>query len=159
MGAPEHFKKAADGFTAQLQTARDDQWNAPTPCSEWDVRALVNHVIGEVLWIPPMVEGKTIADVGNALDGDLLGDDPKIAWSQAAEDTVATVSAPGAMQRTVHLSYGDRSAEEDADEVATDILIHTWDLARGLGRDVRLDPEMVELAMPAFSSAGMEGAR
>jgi ketosteroid isomerase-like protein len=54
----------------------DDQWDLPTPCAEWSVRGLVNHVVGEDLWTKPLLEGRTIADVGDALGGDLLGDDP-----------------------------------------------------------------------------------
>ena len=47
-----------------------------TPCTEWDVRALVNHVLGEIRWAVPLFAGSTIAEVGDRFDGDLLGDDP-----------------------------------------------------------------------------------
>jgi len=159
MDAQERMRRALDGFGERLQQTRDDQWGQPTPCTEWDVRALSNHVIGEVRWIPPLLAGKTIADVGGALEGDLLGEDPKGAWDTAAAETLAAIQEPGVLSRTVHLSYGDRSAQEYIDEVAVDLLIHSWDLARGVGADEHLDPELVEYAMPAFSSPGMEGAR
>ena len=54
----------------------EDQWGAPTPCADWDVRELVNHVAGEDLWTAPLLEGSTIEEVGDRFDGDLLGDDP-----------------------------------------------------------------------------------
>lgn len=159
MSAPENFKKAAEGFQSRLQSTRDDQWTSPTPCSEWDVRALVNHVVSETRWIAPLLEGKTIAEVGDSLNGDLLGDDPKAAWSRAMSESAAVVDEPGAMQRTVHLSYGDRPAEDYVNEIAADLLIHSWDLARGTDGDARLAPDLVELALPAFRTPQMEGAR
>ena len=48
------------------------------------MRDLVNHVVGEDRWTVPLVEGRTIADVGSSLDGDLLGDDPTCVHVPAA---------------------------------------------------------------------------
>jgi uncharacterized protein (TIGR03086 family) len=130
-----------------------DQWTAPTPDTEWDVRALVQHVVGEVVWIPPLLEGKTIADVGDRFEGDLLGDDPKSAWSRAVDETRAAVRAadPDAI---VHLSYGDVPARQYVDEVGADILIHTWDLARGINADDALPAPLVDRVAAWF--AGVE---
>ncbi len=158
MSATDTLQKAAEAFQSKVQLVRDDQWSGPTPCTEWNVRALVNHVIGEVLWIPPLVAGKTIADVGDTLSGDLLGDDAQSAWDSAARETLKAVREPGAMEQTVHLSYGDRPAQGYIEEVATDLVVHTWDLARGIGADDRLDPALVEFAHGALAPA-IEGAR
>src|SRR5205085_7856583 len=63
---------AIDGFGQRLSAVDAGQWSAATPCEDWDVRTLVNHVVGELLWLPPLLEGKTVADVGDRLDGDIL---------------------------------------------------------------------------------------
>ena len=55
------------------------------------------------------------------------------AWVFAAH---AALEEPGALSRTVTLSYGEESAEGYANQVAGDVLIHSWDLARGIGADV-----------------------
>jgi uncharacterized protein (TIGR03086 family) len=146
MAGTDSFQEAVAAFQAHVESIREEQWSGATPCSEWDVRALVNHVAGELRWIPPLLEGKTIADVGDSLSGDLLGDDPKGAWSAAAKEAIAASSQPGTEGRTVHLSYGDRPADAYIGEVAGDIVVHTWDLARGIGADDRLDPGLVEFA-------------
>ena len=78
-------------------------WSARTPCAEWDVHQLVNHVVGEDRWTRPLVDGMTIADVGNSLDGDLLGDDPFAAARTAADEAVAAVDSRLPAGGMVHL--------------------------------------------------------
>lgn len=151
MDIPELHRRAIAGMTERVHAVRDDQWNSPTPCSDWDLRALVNHVTGENLWTPPLLGGKTIAEVGDAFDGDVLGADPVAAWDASTGPAVDAVTAPGAMERTVHLSYGDERAMEYAGQLFADILIHSWDLARAMGGDERLDPELVAALIPWFA--------
>jgi len=140
----ELYRRALERFGQHVRKVRDDQWHGPTPCTEWDVRVLVNHLVSENLWMPPLLDGKRIADVGGRLDGDLLGEDPKSAWDQSARESGAAVrSAP--LDGTVHVSYGDVTAEHYISEVMTDLAIHGWDLARAIGADEAIDPEIVDL--------------
>ncbi len=137
-------QRATDAFGRHVHAIQDDQWTAPTPCSEWDVRQLVNHVVSEMRWSPPLLAGRTIAEVGERFDGDVLGDDPRAAWDDSAAEAVAAVSAGGSMERVVHLSFGDFPGREYTMQLFTDLLIHGWDLARAIGGDDHLDPELVE---------------
>ncbi len=132
-----------DGFGARVRSVGDAQWDAPTPNSDWDVRALVNHLVNEARWAPPLFDGATMAEVGDRFDGDLLGDDPQAAWAEAAEGAVAAAAADGALERTVHLSFGDFPGEFYLSQLITDHVIHAWDLARAIGADESLDPELV----------------
>src|SRR5437899_2171656 len=75
-----------------------DRWHATTPCAEWDARQVANHIIGENLWAAELFHGKTIEQVGNALDGDVTGDDPAIAYRRSVQVAQGAVEAPGAMQ-------------------------------------------------------------
>jgi uncharacterized protein (TIGR03086 family) len=147
----ELHRRAAEGFGARVHAVADDQWNLPTPCSDWDVRQLVNHLVGEMRWMPPLLDGRTIAEVGDRLDGDLLGGDPKAAWDDAAEQAEQAVGDPDAMDRTVHLSFGDAPGAEYTRQVLADLLVHGWDLARAIGADERLDPELVEACASWFA--------
>ncbi len=146
MSIIDTFQRAVTGFQKKVQAVGDHQWGSPTPCTEWNVHALVNHVVGELRWIPPLLAGRTIAEVGDQLAGDLLGDEPQRAWSAAAHEAIEAARQPGAMERTAHLSFGDRRADAYLSEVATDLVIHTWDLARGIGADDRLDPGLIGFA-------------
>lgn len=139
-----HLRRAVGEFEARLRVVPAGAWHDPTPCAEWDVHTLVNHVVGELAWIPPLTAGQTIAEVGDRLDGDLLGDDPVGACRDFSAAAIDAASAPGVDERTVHLSFGDVPGREYLDQVTSDITIHTWDLARAVGADERLDDDLVD---------------
>ena len=145
-------RRACEGFGVHVRAVRDDQWDRPTPCADWDVRALVNHLVYEDRWTPPLVAGQTIADVGDRFDGDLLGDDPAAAYDEAAGEAVAAFHQPGVTERTVHLSFGETPADEYAWQLFADHLVHGWDLARAIGADDHLDPELVDACATWFAT-------
>jgi uncharacterized protein (TIGR03086 family) len=137
-------RRALAEFGQRVHAVRTDQWGCPTPCKDWEVRNLVNHLVSEQLWVPPLLAGKRIGDLGDGFAaGDVLGSDPVAAWDAAAAAAAAAFAA-GALERTVHLSYADRPAEEYAREMIFDLVVHSWDLARGISADDSLDPDLVE---------------
>jgi len=148
---PELYRRAVEGFGERVHAVPEDAWSGPTPCDGWDVRTLVNHLVGENLWVPSMFEGKTIEEVGDRFDGDVLGDRPAAAWDAAAGPAIDAVRGEGAMDRTVHLSFGDVPGGEYTSQLLADFLIHGWDLARSIGADDRLDPELVEACAAWFA--------
>ncbi len=91
------YHRTVEAWADRVNAVDPGQWDDPTPCRDWTVRDLVNHVVGEDAWTVPLVEGKTIADVGSTLDGDLLGDDPVRAALDAAmaATTVTAEKLPG----------------------------------------------------------------
>jgi uncharacterized protein (TIGR03086 family) len=141
---PQLFERASNHFGVLVDQIGDDQWASATPCSEWDVRQLVRHLVYENLWASPLFEGETIENVGDRFEGDILGADPKAAWQQAAKGALSVITADGAMERTVHLSSGDDTGEEYTSQLLLDHVVHGWDLARGIGADDRMDPVLLE---------------
>ncbi|MFB7848547.1 TIGR03086 family metal-binding protein [Streptomyces sp. NPDC056053] len=143
----ERHGEALRLFTDRVHAVRDDQWSASTPCTEWTVRDLVTHLTAEQLWVPSLVtEGRTVAQVGDAFDGDVLGDDPVAAWDRAAAGAREAFGAPGALDRTVNLSYGDTPADAYCAQMVTDAVVHAWDLSRAIGADERLPAPLVGFA-------------
>jgi uncharacterized protein (TIGR03086 family) len=157
----DRFRRSVSGFTERLAQVRDDQWHAPTPCSEWDVRALVNHVCSEQRWMAQLLDGHTIAEVGSRLDGDLLGGDPQEAWEDAVTETAKRIERPGILTEVVHLSSGPATVARYCDEVAADTLVHTWDLARAIGANERLPVDLVSevllIVEPWVTPTGVPG--
>jgi uncharacterized protein (TIGR03086 family) len=123
----------------------DDQWSLPTPCAGWDVREVVNHIVTGNFWAAELASGKTIEEVGDRLDGDVLGADPLGAYDASATAASAVFSEPGAMQAPCAVSYGPVPGEVYAGHRFLDVLIHGWDTAAATGQGTRLDPELVEV--------------
>jgi uncharacterized protein (TIGR03086 family) len=139
----ELHASAVEAFRSLVQSVPVESWSGRTPCAGWDVRALVNHVAGEELWTVPLLEGRTIAEVGDRFDGDVLGADPALAVDTAAQAAVAAFEEPGAAERTVHLSFGETPASEYAMQLIADHVIHRWDLAAAIGSDTQIDDGLV----------------
>jgi uncharacterized protein (TIGR03086 family) len=137
--------RALAEFGRRVHAVGADQWGCPTPCKDWEVRNLVNHLVSEQLWVPALLSGKRVTDLGDGFAaGDVLGDDPVAAWDAAATAAAAAFAEPGALERVVHLSYADRPGEEYAREMIFDLVVHSWDLARGISADDTLDHGLVE---------------
>lgn len=143
--------KAMDAFDAVVRQVEADQWTLPTPCADWDVRALVNHVLSEARWTAPLLSGLSIADVGDRLDGDLLGDDPHASWG-SARDEAADAARDARIDGVVQLSFGETPVSEYLNQLTADYLIHSWDLAVAIGADDRLDPELVDAVADWFAA-------
>lgn len=142
MDAATLHRRTVAYWDAQVSGVGRDQWSAATPCTEWNVHDLVNHVVGEERWTVPLVHGATIEEVGDRFDGDLLGEDPLESGHRAAVEATAAVDEVPPDSR-VHLSYGDEELGEYLRQLAADHLVHGWDLAVATGGDTHLDPELV----------------
>jgi uncharacterized protein (TIGR03086 family) len=144
MDAAELHRRTTQAWMGHVSAVPEDAWDRATPCTDWNVRELVNHVVGEDRWTPPLMEGRTIAEVGDSLDGDLLGHDPVDAARTAAIAAIDSVAKRLPLGEPVHLSYGDESPVEYVLQLCADHLIHGWDLAAAIGRSTELDPELIE---------------
>ena len=121
-----------------------DQWGDPTPCDDWDLRALVNHVVAGNFWVAPLLEGQTIEDVGTRYDGDVLGSDPLAAYDRSSLEAQTAGSAPGALEAPCALSYGTVPGAVYLGHRILDVVIHGWDIAKATGQDPTIGPELVE---------------
>jgi uncharacterized protein (TIGR03086 family) len=136
-----------DEFDRRVRAAPADAWGAPTPCAEWSVRDLVNHLVSEQRWAPWLLHGATLEEVGGRFDGDVLGDDPVAAWTEASTAARESFARPGALSRRVHTSGGVLPAEEYGWQMTIDLAVHAWDLARGIQADDRIDPELAKAVL------------
>jgi uncharacterized protein (TIGR03086 family) len=144
---PEVHARSLAATRRYVAGVRDDQWALPTPCEDWNVRELVNHIVTGNEWADELGHGKTIEEVGDRLDGDILGSDPLAAYDSSAKAAETVFREPGAMDRPCAVSYGPVPGEVYCGHRFIDVLIHGWDLAIGTGQDATLDPELVDACL------------
>jgi uncharacterized protein (TIGR03086 family) len=142
------YTKSLDSSINFVNSVPDDAWANDTPCSDWDVKAVVNHIVYENVWMVALFNGRTIEEVGNEFEGDLVGDDPAGVYSRTANEVKAILAEPDAMSRTCQISSGPVSGADYAKELFLDTLIHGWDIAVGSKQDATLDDYLVEMCTP-----------
>jgi uncharacterized protein (TIGR03086 family) len=103
----------------------------------------VNHIVAGNWWAAELAGGKTIEEVGDRLDGDVLGGDPVAAYDASAAAAKEVFGRAGAMEAPCAVSYGPVPGEVYCGHRLLDVLVHGWDVARGTGQDATLDPELV----------------
>ena len=136
------FEGAVTSTAEIVKATQAGQMDAPTPCAEWDVRALLNHVIG-TLWLAeglfsdqppryPMAPGGLPA-------ADLAGDNPAAAYAKAAAAALAAAGAGDPLTRVHPTPLGDMPGPGLAGFTTLDVLVHGWDLAMATGQPADLD--------------------
>lgn len=91
-------------------------------------------------------------------EGDVLGSDPRLVWVTAAAAALSAASQPGAQERTTHLSFGDVPGTEYLGQITSDVIIHSWDLARAIGADDRFEAGLADF-VDGFLSPQVEAWR
>ncbi len=141
------FQRAQALFTDAVDAVDPDQWEDEA-LPGWTVGDLVAHLVSEHRWAPPLLAGEPHTDVQVSEDtAELLGDDPFTSWETAADGSLAAFAEDDALSRTVHLQRGPTPATQYVLEMTSDLTVHSWDLARATGGDLRLDPELVTAAL------------
>jgi uncharacterized protein (TIGR03086 family) len=138
---------ANDGFTQRVTLVRPYQWSARTPCAAWDVRALVNHVVGANRRYTMLLHGGTADQVEATRTADHLGDDPLASFVATAAELIQAFREPGAMARMAHHPAGERTGTQLLEMRVLDVTVHTWDLARAVGVDESLDSDLVAFTL------------
>jgi uncharacterized protein (TIGR03086 family) len=157
-GIIDRFRLAAAGFEARLRIVRAGDWARPTPCTEWDVRMLVNHMVRGNLNYTALVRGATAAYFVRMRDADALGADPLAAYR--ASTTACADTFDGALDREIDYPLGAVTAAQALAIRTTDTVVHTWDLARAVGGDEVLDRDLLAWIDDdlGLSYPGLDGA-
>jgi uncharacterized protein (TIGR03086 family) len=130
--------------------AASGKWDRRSPCEAWDARGVLEHVIGfhDVLLLRPL-----------GLKPDRPRDDPQVRWELTYRQ-LEKAFEPGRrlLERVVEVPelQGNQASQLDAHallpNLTRDVLVHTWDLARAVGADDRLDAQWCELFYTALPS-------
>lgn len=142
-GIIERFTMASTEFGWRLRAVRPEQWSWPTPCTEWNVRQLVNHMTRGNLSYAHLLHGGGNADFLRMRDVDALGTDPFGAYNESVALCASAFCQPGALDRMLDHPLGKITGAQSLAVRTTDSVIHTWDLARAIGAAETLNAELL----------------
>ncbi|MFG2985465.1 TIGR03086 family metal-binding protein [Streptomyces sp. NPDC048258] len=139
----EDLARACEAVGDLIAEVRPEQWKAPTPCAEWTVREVVDHLVGMDLVFAAMIEGGPMPERG----ADRLGDDPAGAHRSSSASLRAAFSRPGVLERSYRGALGSATGAERLQIRLYDLLAHGWDIAQAAGIPARLPEDLAEQAL------------
>ena len=140
-----------------LAGVKPDQLDLPTPCASWDVRALINHLVGGSFFFAAATNAGEAPPVGE--QPDLAGGDFCATYEDGTKQAVAAFSAPGAQEKTIKLPFGEFPGAAFMGIATLDTFTHAWDLAKATGQSTDLDPELAAQLQAAATSTIADGFR
>jgi uncharacterized protein (TIGR03086 family) len=145
---------ALDGTGHLVAGVAGDQWQLPTPCADWNVRQLVNHLVGGNRLFTRVLSGEPLPpleQLGRRAGEDQLGDDPAAAWHGSVGELLDAFRGPGVLERTHTVPAGTLPGPAVLHLRIVETLVHGWDLARATGQQPPFPAELVEPEL-AFST-------
>ncbi len=141
----EQYRRALLNTGRIVVGVRPEDLPKPTPCRDWDVRLLLNHIIGGNRMFAEVARGGRV-DASGEMD-DYTRPDPGTNYIASADAVLAAWAEPGAMQRRCHMPFGDIPAPAAVSIHFLDIVVHGWDLARATGQDTTIEPDLAAEAL------------
>lgn len=144
------LQQVIDQTAKIVDGTKPSQLGDPTPCAEWTVRDLINHITGGSTMFAVCIEEGSVPDelLGQLVGGDNLGDDYKSAFRAAANRALDAGSKPGALEKMVKLPFGEMPAGVALNFAVFDVTTHGADLARATGQTFK-DTELLDTALEA----------
>jgi len=130
------FEQAVASTRSVLAAVKADQLDSASPCASWKVSDVINHVVGGQYFFASAMKGDPPSgDAPDFSQGDYLA-----AFDQGAAQALDAFREDGAMDRTVHLPFGDFPGAAWMNIAAIDTFVHGWDIAKGTGQNTDLNP-------------------
>jgi|ERR1700683_127412 len=154
MTEPEIFVLADQALERVVAQIQPDQWDMTIPAwfqtgrtqENMTLHKIINYHAYDEAWVPDTLAGKTIAEVGQKYDGDLLSNDPIAVFKRLTASGITAVQGLSAadLGRTVHLSYGDYPVREYLKHITSFRGFRAYDIAKLIGASTALSPDLVQ---------------
>jgi len=149
MSEQEVFILSERALADVVDQIRDDQWDQRKPGwfqtggqGDATLREIVNYHAYDTAWVPDVLAGKTMAEVGYRYEG--LKTSDSVNYREYADRAIAAAEVLDDPDKTVHLSYGDFPAREYLKHVTSFRGFRAYDIAKWIGADTRLPDELVQ---------------
>ncbi len=137
-------RRAVTAAGAIVASVRPDDLSGPTPCDDWTVRDLIDHMSGVCF---AHAEGLAGAAFDRHRLGTLFGPEPVATFDAASIRALTAYQEPDALARSLIMPWGSMAATTMVKLLVIELLLHTWDLATALGRPFAMDEDLAEQAI------------
>ncbi len=157
MDAIERIEKSTERTSKIVHAVKADNYAAPTPCSELDVRGVLNHLLGGLDML------KAAADGGKPAmpDGEQFDADPGKVYDERRAKLLESMRAEGVLDRNWEMPFGSMPGTMMAGIAFWEHLVHGWDLAKATGQDTTIPDDLaneaLELVTPMDAMLRMPG--
>jgi uncharacterized protein (TIGR03086 family) len=143
---------AADATARTVDNVTPAQFGGPTPCTEWDVQALLNHLI---LWTSHSLErrahGESVAP--ELMEYDFAAEPAFAAAYRAQLDrALAAWADPAVWDRELDVMGTKTPAADVGALIIAELVLHGWDLAAATGQDYPVSDRAAEAALRAVEA-------
>lgn len=156
MNQPELFRTVVGIAQEAVNQVDPAMFDLPTPCAEWNVRQLVNHMAITCRFSAAIMNEQPPTE-DRLSDRDVLGADVKASFDASAATAVSAFGGVGAMERVVDAPIGAVPGASWVHFPTWDLYVHTWDLTRATGISMDERPEVtgdiLDWARQTFSGA------
>jgi uncharacterized protein (TIGR03086 family) len=136
------FERATVRAATVMAAVSTGQLDGPTPCADWDVQQLIDHIVGGTDYLLAALAGEAPPERAGCTADD---------YRHGLEQLHSGLRAPGALERMCMSPLGfEWSVAHAVAGTFMDALIHTWDLAAATGQDASLDSELVDACIAMF---------
>jgi uncharacterized protein (TIGR03086 family) len=149
----EQLGRAFDAVARLISNIRADQWSAPTPCTDWTVRQVVNHLTGMNRVFAALLAGQPPPPRPSA---DQIEADPAGAYRDSAAALQAAFARPGVLERAYQGPLGTATGAERLKIRLYDLLAHGWDIAQATGQPADLPDDLAAQSL-AFARTQLAG--
>jgi len=143
MSACEQFDRAAAEVQRVVDAVDEAGLTLPSPCSEWDVRAVVNHMVTGNLMFAAIMRGEPLPDQ----TADYLGARPAEAFARSVSAFREASAQPGVLERGYPTPIGERPGEFMVHMRVNEIVVHGWDVAAATGQSTDLVADLAQQAL------------
>jgi uncharacterized protein (TIGR03086 family) len=131
----------------RIAAVRPTDLAAPTPCDEWTLRQLLNHMIGALTLHLDAAHGLTVDRSQADPDTDRIGAEPGPALAALAARAAKVWREPGVLDRTYTLPMGPVPGSAVAMLHLTEVVVHGWDVGRATGENPTIPAGLAEPAL------------
>ncbi|MGI8310558.1 TIGR03086 family metal-binding protein [Saccharopolyspora hattusasensis] len=139
----EQLNRALNAVGHLVSSIREAQWSDPTPCTDWTVKDLVNHLVDVNLAVASSLKRQPPPEPGT----DHLNGAPVNAYVRSGAAVQAAFDRPGVLEHTYQGPFGEATGAALLHVRLADLLTHGWDLAQATEPPASLPEDLVEQAL------------